>query len=550
MTIPFRCHRCKVLDIECSCEQSLAADVPQQESSVRNGGISLRAVPKKNQFLVWSLLAPQIANIDWSKPMLAIRHLTETSPFTSNSEVDGRQGWSIAGGNITKHSYQLSARSPRFYAQYAPWLNFRPIRHSLVDIVCCAVATRHLEGGDGREETRFTPAADDSVEAIQALLTLATWGLFGETKKWDPQTLISTALYLGPGRTPSSRRTSHDQLFVQYPLVFNDQTDLGPVRLGLLARGFELSEEGVSRPRQANGQGVQDWLVEINGVLERMKNGKRLFMSLPVVLDEDQFYFHVLHIYQDITRLLFIYRAFWEVRSSLPDPAPGELWRERFTAHQGATWGHDVVHTSEAPLVAFIRVAPTGPSFTGVAGSAFIGADGPAEGGTRIPTAPDAFLHAIALTAGLLFCAKALVARRGEGHALPCTSDLILAETMVCLETTSCGQEHVATQCLSLGRGMAERWEAREGMEVNIPLQKPTADLGADEIQDPETVDEHQTMPLNAPSVFPALRLPTSESSTQLPQQPPFLDVELMFLDAMLADDTSFWDSLGQDHLW
>lgn len=77
-------------------------------------------------------------------------------------------------------------------AQYVPWLNFTLIRsssNSFLDLVCCTIASRHMEAGvrsvvAGRlqkltEETVikmiFNARFAESLESIQALLILALW---------------------------------------------------------------------------------------------------------------------------------------------------------------------------------------------------------------------------------------------------------------------------------------------------------------------------------------------------------------------------------------
>lgn len=103
----------------------------------------------------------------------------------------------------------------RFDERYTPWLNFKPTPNAssaLLDIVCCAIASRHLESVSGGAQVKmqlqkltedsiakmiFNPRPSESVEAIQALLILSLWAPLGgppESDGRDGRLLIASAV--------------------------------------------------------------------------------------------------------------------------------------------------------------------------------------------------------------------------------------------------------------------------------------------------------------------------------------------------------------------
>lgn len=234
-----------------------------------------------------------------------------------------------------------------------------------------------------------------------------------------------------------------------------------------------------------------------------------------VVLSEDQPYFHALHIQQGIVRLLVLYHAFWEARASLPQIPLSTSWHERFMPHAGGEallgmWGRDMIQTSEALLVSALAT--------------------PAQ---CLCTAPDTLFNMVTLAAGHLVGVKFLMLRMGPGRALLCTSDLLLAKTAVHLQRAAFGAGHAAQRCALLVQSMIAKWEARDDTAASYPT--PPADYGFDFRQQ----GEEPPCAVVSPPV-PQLSLPDSSS---------FVDVEFMFLNSMLADDTAFWNTLAADQL-
>lgn len=241
-----------------------------------------------------------------------------------------------------------------------------------------------------------------------------------------------------------------------------------------------------------------------------------------MIFDTDQFYFHSLQISHFVCRILALYHAFWEARSSLPQVPLGQPWHDQFMPRGAgerlvSTWARDLLQTNEALLVAFLS-APT----------------------AGLCTAPDTYFNMVALAAGYLVGVKFLVLRVAPTRSLLGTSDLLLAKTVANLQRAACGPGHAAHRCALLVQNMVAKWHAREKPkpEPERPQQTyatPPADFGP-QMDDP-AMDGSSSVPLASP----------------MPQQSPtqdgglFFDVEFMFLNSMLSDDTAFWDTLAQE---
>ncbi|KAJ7684099.1 hypothetical protein DFH06DRAFT_970105 [Mycena polygramma] len=577
---PVRCHRCKVLSIECSYEHTRVQTpahlvsrppVPALFEANASGDQPHTATMKPR---LWSFIS-QSHTIDWSAPMLAIQHLpTSPSVNTASPQFVDRD----LSLSVILPGSRIDSLIDTFDTQYTPWLNFQPIRNStnpLIDIACCAVAARHLEG---ENEVRLRlqalarqsvaqimsdPAASGSIETVQSLLILSLWVPFGaapETEGWDPRSMISTAVHLavnlglneasavanemrkrqfnpvaaqmvqvserarlwialtnaeslvclGTRRAPSSSRTAEDNLLVQFPRSLNARSDFRDLRLGLIARQFDLFEECTA---VCLGSDKTEWAQDMKSVLEAMRREKRLLLPLSVVLDTDQFYFHALHISHGGCRLLALYHAFWEARSSLPQIPIGQPWHNEFMPFGAgekvlSAWGRDMLQTCEALLVAFLSLPPT-----------------------RLCTAPDTYFHIVALAAAYLVGVKFLVLRLGPNSMLLGASDLLLAKTITNLRGAACGPGHAAHRCAFLVQSMLDKWNARgsTGSRISQPLPQQTASA-----------------------------IPPADSSRQihgngvieaLPCMFSGFDVEFMFLNSMLADAKQFWDALAQEQL-
>ncbi|KAJ7792681.1 hypothetical protein B0H14DRAFT_2930159, partial [Mycena olivaceomarginata] len=502
---PVRCHRCQVLTLQCS---------------------------------------RTTLGFDWSAPMLAIQQLSKL-PFAPYSA--DRAGPSTTPGELSLPRI-LSDEQKRhlldlFDERYTPWLNFKPSQStssSLLDIVCCAIASRHLDNAlvklqlqklteDSIAKMIFNPRPSESVEAIQALLILSLWTPLGgppENEGRDGRLLIASArgrlsnedtealeeivenadyglhsrtpnlceLCTGTGRVPLSRRSPEDLALVEYPKEFDQQVNYGDLRLGLTASNFDLVEEGVSN-RLLPGKDVDGWYDGIMIVLEKMKRVKRLMMPLP-------FLFPHLNVYQDMARLLVLYHALYDARVSVGHIPFGESWHPYFKPHGTEAvgeWGRDMVLATESFLL-----------------SRYV-------------------FTMVALASGHLVGVKFLMFRGGS-HLLG-GSDLLLARIVALLASVSCAPGHAPQRTAFLIKGMIAKWEGRFKKPAPVAsYPTPTsdhdrpADNSAGMSRTPSNAD------LMDPSAFAAVQPGTL---------PPF-DIDLnMFMDAT-PFDADFWNNLAQ----
>lgn len=102
----------------------------------------------------------------------------------------------------------------RFDARYTPWLNFallRTAKNTVLDLICCTVASRHLEPSlratvaprlqKLTESTIikmiFNPSSAESLESIQSLLILSLWSpVYGSADSGirDGRVLVASAV--------------------------------------------------------------------------------------------------------------------------------------------------------------------------------------------------------------------------------------------------------------------------------------------------------------------------------------------------------------------
>ncbi|KAJ7672578.1 hypothetical protein DFH06DRAFT_1036905 [Mycena polygramma] len=602
---PVRCHRCQVLTLQCSYEDTIlptasTSQLPSPESaeppktSTLNAMVTYPAnLPPTDR--IWAFVGEENSGIDWSAPMLAIQQLSKL-PF-AHLNVPVQPALAYPTGELTLHRI-LSDDQRRhlldlFDDRYGPWLNFKPSRNtnsSLLDIACCAIASRHLDNASGSAQIKmqlqkltedsiakmiFNPRPSESLEAVQALLILSLWAPLGgppENDGRDGRLLIASAvsmamnlrlnqsafkaavlqkrnrnvdrpsvedaealkemtenarlwialtntesmLCIGTGRIPLSRRSPEDLQLVEYPKTFVN-VNHGDLRLGMTASTFDLVEEAVGNRLQ--GKDVDDWYDEMMVILEKMKRLKRLLVPLPYVLDQDQFYFHVLHIYQDMSRQLALYHALYDARVSVGHVKLGESWHQYFKPHGTEVvgeWGRDMVITTEALLVNVLA------------------AD------TRLlSTAPDNLFTMVALAGGYVVGVKFLMFRGGS-HYLG-GSDLLLAKVVAHLSSVACAPGHAAQRAAFLIKGMLAKWEARSLGPPVVAASYPTPTSDRQSLADNLAAPSASTSTENLvdPSAFAA----GNPNATSLP---PFeLDFS-MFMDSTIPVDADFWNNLAQ----
>ncbi|KAF8208203.1 hypothetical protein K438DRAFT_1813599 [Mycena galopus ATCC 62051] len=604
---PVRCHRCQVLTLQCSYEETILPTAstsklpPTPEDAGPQNITPLNAMTTYPATLpptdrIWSFVAEDHAGIDWSAPMLAIQQLTKL-PF-AHVDLSTEPPPTIPAGDLTLPGI-LSADQKHhlldlFDERYTPWLNFKPTRNTsgaLLDVVCCAIASRHLDNAliqvqlqklteDSIAKMIFNPRPSESVEAIQALLILSLWAPLGgppENEGRDGRLLIASAvsmamnlrlnqaslkanalkkknsghlsvedtealeelyenarlwialtntesmLCIGTGRDPLSRRSPEDMQLVQFPRVFDEFVNYGDMRLGLTASNFDLVEEGVAN-RLVAGMDVDKWYDLIMVVLEKLKRIKRLLLPMPYVLDHDQFYFHMLHIYEGMARLLVLYHALYDARVSVGHIPWGESWHAYFKPHGAEAvgeWGRDMVLNTEAILVNFLS-----------------------SDRRLLSTAPDNIFTMVALAAGHLVGVKFLMFRGGTN--LLGTSDLLLAQIVDLLMSVSCAPGHAPQRTALLIKGMIAKWEGRfKKPPPAASYPTPTSDQTGSSSERDRPSDNPAAASIGTPNSD--LVDPSAFASGQPGTLPPFdLDFGMMFTDSTMPLDADFWNSLAQ----
>ncbi|KAJ6590986.1 hypothetical protein DFH09DRAFT_191307 [Mycena vulgaris] len=591
---PVRCHRCQVLALQCSYEETIMPTAstsrlpsPTPESSGVKPSQSKPTVaypahiPPTDR--LWSFVEHN--GIDWSAPMLAIQQLSKL-PYAHFNPAAQPPPSALPAGELTL-SRILSEERIRylldlFDERYTPWLNFKPATRTastLLDTVCCAVAARHLDDRGAARQLQaltedsiakmiFNPRPSESVEAIQALLILSLWAPLGgppedggrdgrlliasavsmamnlrlnqaagkaaalrnknggrlsledteaveamleNARLWVALTNTESMLCLGTGRVPLSRRSPEDLQLIEFPKSFDGALEYGDVRLGIAASVFDLLEEAVGSRLQA-GVDVDTWYDGIVVVLEKMKRVKRLLAPLPYVLERDQFYFHMLHVYESMSRLLVLYHALWDARVSVKHIPLGESWHPSFKPHgveAVGEWGRDMIQTTEALLVSVL-----------------------AADARLLGTAPDNLFTMIALAAGYVVGVKFLMFRGGS--QLVGSSDLLLAKTVAHLSSGACAPGHAAQRSAFLVMGMIAKWESRSGpaSAAAQPTSYPTPT--SDNTAGPSADDFLE------PSAFPG--------QPGQPGQLPEIDFS-MFMDSTISMDAEFWNNLAQTQL-
>ncbi|KAF7292975.1 hypothetical protein MIND_01196700 [Mycena indigotica] len=550
---------------------------------------------------LWSFV-DDATGIDWYAPMLAIQQLSKL-PFASLA-IPPPPPLVFPPGELTLSKIlpdeQIFSLLNLFDERYTPWLNFKPARNTnsaVLDMVCCAVAARHLDNSPASIQAKMllqkltddsiakiimNPRPHESVESIQALLILSLWAPLGgpvdnegrdgrllvasavsmamnlrlnqaslkasslrkrilnpdEQRKlveavdnarlWIALTNTESMLCLGTGRIPLSRRSPEDLHEVQFPKAFHHDTNYNDLRLGLVASAFDLLEDGANNRLQA-GMDVDEWYDQITVILEKMKRVKRLMGPLPFVLEREQFYFHMLNIYEAMCRLLILYHAMWDARGSVGSVPPGESWHQFFKPHgmeAVGEWGREMAISTEA-LLTYVLAADS----------------------RLLSTAPDNIFTMVALTSGYLIGVKFLMFRGGTD--LLGSSDLLLSKVVSQLGSAVCGPGHAAQRTALLVRGMIAKWEARH----RPPPQRPTPNRSPSSQPFPSS-----SLPLPSPSSYPTpnsdgsmvQKTPNSEFlelsafTEPLNQMSPLPDIDFsLFMDSM-SMDPEFWGNLAQ----
>ncbi|KAF8823249.1 hypothetical protein HHX47_DHR10000150 [Lentinula edodes] len=207
-----RCHRCKVLEVDCSysemdrsifqparpvVKEEHRSEEPSGWQNKNSDRASSPPVPPElfpnRPHLLWDFLDVPDGTLDWTAPLQAIQELMKQtqSPVSRHYSSPPPPDPSDSLDRVLSPDQILHLRAI-FEQNYLPWLNFSPIRevHSpLLDLVYCTIASRHL---DDRTRAEVAPRLQsltaenvarmilqsrrsETLESIQCLLILSLW---------------------------------------------------------------------------------------------------------------------------------------------------------------------------------------------------------------------------------------------------------------------------------------------------------------------------------------------------------------------------------------
>ncbi|KAJ7790567.1 hypothetical protein B0H14DRAFT_2939409 [Mycena olivaceomarginata] len=483
-TSPIQCHRCRAIGFHCSYEETLVPAVQESPSPPVSSPIhSKPSVPPafrlSSSTRVWQFVDENHHEfIDCLRPCLRYESVR---PPSANSDLAGPLPSSSYPRETSLETFLLQIKfniCSNISTHKLHTLDyFKLIRQSnsfLLDTICGSIASSYMDC------TSIDPSA------IQTLLILSLWEPIGgpENDERDGAgVLLASALR---ARAEALRKTAqmNGRLHGREDSValneMSEHARLGPHCCCLGTGQVPLSrptiaEEGVGLRINAPSE-IDSWYDKLTSILESLKRGRRLLLPLAVTLDHEQFYFHILHIYDGICRLLVLYNAFWEARVAVGHVPFGEVWHHRFLPHGVQVvpeWGRDMIQTSEAILV-----------YACQADVELLG------------RAPNVYFYMITLAAGYIVGVKFLMHRRPEGGVLLGGSDLLLARTATHFIRASSGPGHSAHKCALLINGMIAKWESRGTMEqrpvVPTNLTPPSAFLNTTTAMDAEFWKELQ----------------------------------------------------------
>ncbi|KAF8217974.1 hypothetical protein K438DRAFT_2006916 [Mycena galopus ATCC 62051] len=543
--------------------------------------------------LIWSFVAEDRAGVDWSAPMLAIQQLTQL-PF---AHVDqSTEPSPIPAGDLTLPGI-LSDDQKRhlldlFDERYGPWLNFKPIRNtngSLLEVVCCAIASRHLDHAliqvqlqklteDSIAKMIFNPRPAESVEAIQALLILSLWAPLGgppENEGRDGRLLIASAVSMAMNlrlnqaslkantlKKKNGRLTVEDTEALEEMLenarlwiaLTNTESMLciGTGRVPLSRRSPEAMQlvqfprffdEFVNYDDLRLGLTASIFDLVEDGVANRLLAGMDVdtwYDAITVVLEKLKY----------IKRLLL--------------PMPYVLDHHQFYFHMFNLYEGMarllVLHHAIYDARVSVGHIPWGESW-----HAYFkprGAEAIGEWGRDmaintesllvsflssdrhlLSTAPDNVWNMVALAAGHLIGVKFLVFRGGSN--LLGTSDLLLAQIVDLLMSVSCAPGHAPQRTALLIKGMIAKWEGRfKKPPPSASYPTPASDQAGSSSERDRPSDNPAAASMSTPNSD--LVDPSTFASGQPGTLPLFESDWDMFIDSTAPLNADFWNNLAQ----
>ncbi|KAF7319506.1 hypothetical protein HMN09_00289700 [Mycena chlorophos] len=535
---PIRCHRCQVLALQCSYEDTMTPitasanispnaayrnEMPDPPVSTFKAHMSV--LPPTDR--LWSFV-DDVTGVDWSAPMLAIQQLSKL-PFAHLS-LPPPPPLVLPQGELTLATIlpedQVFSLLNLFDERYTPWLNFKPARSpssTMLDLVCCTIAARHLENTPASIQTKMllqkltddsmgriimNPRPYESVESIQALLILSLWAPLGgpvDSEGRDGRLLVASAVSMAMNlrlNQASQKVATLRKRAASVALSAEDQSKLAEAlentRLWISLTNTEsMLCVGTGRVPLSRRSPEDLKLVEFPSVFDDSVDYRDVRLGLTASafdlleeaannrlqpgMDVDEWYDQIMILLEKMKRV-----------KRLMGPMPFVLEREPFYFHMlkiyeatsrllilyNAMWdarvsvGHiphgDSWHTYFKPhgMEAIGEWGRDMVITTEALLTNILTADS-----RLLSTAPDNIFTMVALTSGYLVGVKFLMMRGGT--ELIGTSDLLLAKMVSHLGRAVCGPGHAAQRTALLVRGMIAKWEGRNNPPKAPPPRPP-----------------------------------------------------------------------------
>ncbi|KAJ7721040.1 hypothetical protein B0H16DRAFT_1603590 [Mycena metata] len=450
-----------------------------------------------------------LSRVDWTAtPMLAIQELVRCP----RTETVFQPGASRLSDILSPQ--ETTSLLDIFETRYSPWLCAQPdpalvqSTGSLLDIVRCTIASRHMSPGlratiapklqklteDVFLREIFNP--QPSLDSIRALLVLSVWApicgtgaevrdgrlliasavsmamnlrLQEESKRtfslraaktgaaelndsnqrwrlWVHLSISESLLCIGTGRMPVSHlsQLDHDMVSLSSSADFT-LSAVRDVRLGLSAKMFEISEAALKlRIKSIAAADMGPFFTQINTFIASMEGLSRLLTPLPVITQFDTFYSGMLILQYNACRLLIIHHALREMRTVHEREAPQLLW------YKAAIEGHCIsLFWGRMALISSENVLTT-----------FLAASDL----TLLSTAPDNLYVMVGFAATWIFVSNFSIYQLG-GEKLGGASERLQSMAIDRLNQIAHSPDHSAARCGHMLAALMTAWERRKPRE-------------------------------------------------------------------------------------
>ncbi|KAJ8507459.1 hypothetical protein ONZ45_g10172 [Pleurotus djamor] len=256
------------------------------------------------------------------------------------------------------------------------------------------------------------------------------------TRMWATASNIEQLLLFGSGKVPRSKRPRPDNL-EEFVTVYNTD-DSRDVRLVLTRRLIDITHRGMSITMD-NPADLGQWYKETTEVLASMGWIHRLIAPLPVISPFDAFYFNMVEVHYNLSRLLVLHHTLVTMRQVF-DQSSQRMWfqvqhNNIYVAHG---WTGDALYSAEAALIAIL----SRPDIT------------------SLSTAPDQYFLLITFACTFLIVARFAIYHIREGPVHGQTENLLnrIAERF---QQASLSPDHLPSKCAEAIKELVGAWDRR-----------------------------------------------------------------------------------------